>query len=224
MRCSYCSTSTIEGTIIRKRNPVSIVDAMEGLVEAGFQQFFLTDNIFNVPPSYAMRFCQVLADRGLDISWRGILHPRHIDEALVRAMAKAGCKEVALGFESGSAEMLEKMNKKFGPEDIRRTAEILGAHGIRRMGFLLLGGPGETRTSVKESLAFADSLKLETMKITMGIRIYPYTALARIARIQGVITLEDDLLFPRFYLVRGLEDWLRETVDQWMAGRPGWVH
>lgn len=223
MRCSYCSTSTIEGTIIRKRDPMSIIDSMEGFVELGFQQFFLTDNIFNIPSSYAMRFCQVVADTGLDISWRGILYPRHIDEALVRAMARAGCKEVAVGFESGSAEMLEKMNKKFGPEDVRRTCEILGAHGIRRMGFLLLGGPGETRKSVQESLAFSDSLRLETMKITIGIRIYPYTALARIARSQGVITPEDDLLFPRFYLVRGLEDWLREIVDQWMSGRPSWA-
>jgi radical SAM superfamily enzyme YgiQ (UPF0313 family) len=223
MRCSYCSTSTIEGTIIRKRDPVTIVDAMEGLVDVGFHQFFLTDNIFNIPPSYALRFCQVLADRGLDISWRGILYPRYMDEALVKAMAKAGCKEVALGFESGSREMLEKMNKKFGPEDVRRTSEILKAHGIRRMGFLLLGGPGETKRSVTESLAVADSLKLETMKITIGVRIYPYTALARIARSQGVITGEDDLLFPRFYLARGLEDWLRETVDEWTAERPGWM-
>jgi radical SAM superfamily enzyme YgiQ (UPF0313 family) len=224
MRCSYCSTSTIEGTIIRKRDPVSVVDSMEGLVEAGFQQFFLTDNTFNIPSSYAMRFCQVLADRGLDVSWRSILYPRHLDEPLARAMAKAGCKEVALGFESGSAEILGKMNKKFGPEDVRRTSKVLEAHGIRRTGFLLLGGPGERKTTVEESLAFADSLKLETMKITIGIRIYPYTALAHIARKQGVITAEDDLLFPRFYLLRGLEDWLREIVENWMADRPGWRH
>ncbi|MDY6990092.1 MAG: radical SAM protein [Thermodesulfobacteriota bacterium] len=222
MRCTYCSTSTIEGTIIRKRDPLTVVDAMEGLADAGFHQFFLTDNIFNIPSSYALEFCQVLADRGLPISWRGILYPRHVDEALVRAMAKAGCKEVALGFESGSREMLEKMNKKFGPEDVRRTSEILQAHGIRRMGFLLLGGPGETKTSVTESLAMADSLKLEAMKITIGIRIYPHTAMARIARSQGVITGEDDLLFPKFYLARGLEDWLREMVDQWTAARPHW--
>jgi hypothetical protein len=91
------------------------------------------------------------------------------------------------------------------------------------MGFLLLGGPGETRKSVEESLGFADALKLEALKITIGIRIYPHTALARIARSQGVITPEDDLLFPRFYLVRGLEDWLRETVGHWMAERPHWV-
>jgi radical SAM superfamily enzyme YgiQ (UPF0313 family) len=224
MRCSYCSTSTIEGTIIRKRDPASVVDAMAVLAKAGFRKFFLTDNVFNIPRSYAMQFCELLAERGLDILWRSILYPRGIDEALAKTMARAGGKEVALGFESGSRDMLRLMNKKFGPEDVRRTCEILKAHDIRARGFLLLGGPGETKESVEESLAFADSLELETIKITIGVRIYPYTDLARIAREEGVIQPEEDLLFPIFYLARGLEDWLRETVDQWAAGRPEWVH
>ncbi len=41
------------------------------------------------------------------------------------------------------------------------------------MGFLLFGGPGETKETVNESLKFADSIDLEAMKITIGIRIYP---------------------------------------------------
>jgi hypothetical protein len=57
----------------------------------------------------------------------------------------------------------------------------------------------------------------------VGIRIYPYTALAKIAVAEGLIPPDDDLLFPKFYMVRGLEDWLRETVMAWMAERPNWV-
>ncbi len=223
MKCSYCSTSTIEGRIIRKRNPAAVVDSIEGLVQAGFRQFYLTDNIFNIPSSYAKQFCQVLAERGLDISWRCILYPGQIDDALIRAMARGGCRQAALGFESGSAKILRNMNKKFAPEDVRRTSALLAAHGIQRMGFLLLGGPGETRKSVEESLAFADSLQLETMKITVGIRIYPYTALAQIAQSERIIRPEDNLLFPTFYIVRGLEDWLRKVVGKWMADRPHWL-
>ncbi|MBE9530984.1 MAG: hypothetical protein IMF00_06935 [Proteobacteria bacterium] len=100
---------------------------------------------------------------------------------------------------------------------------MLAQYGIRRMGFLLLGGPGETKESVEESLAFADSLQLEAVKVTIGIRIYPETDLAKTALREGVITPDDDLLFPRFYLVKGLEDWLRETVKKYMAERPNWI-
>jgi radical SAM superfamily enzyme YgiQ (UPF0313 family) len=111
----------------------------------------------------------------------------------------------------------------FKPEDVRRTSKILADYGIRQIGFLSLGGPGETKESVEESLAFADSLPLELVKITIGIRIYPNTALAKRAVDEGIITPNDHLLLPRFYLVRGLEDWLYETVKDWMKERPHWM-
>ena len=115
------------------------------------------------------------------------------------------------------------MNKKFQLEDVRVISENLKCYGIRQMGFLLLGGPGENRKTVEESLAFADSLDIEAMKITMGIRIYPYTDLARTAIKEGVIAPDDDLLFPKFYMTPGLEKWLRSTVSAWMDGRPNWL-
>lgn len=100
---------------------------------------------------------------------------------------------------------------------------MLKRHAVRRTGFLLLGGPGETRETVMESLGFADSLGLEAMKITVGIRIYPHTALAQLAVNEGVIRPEEDLLLPRFYLARGLEPWIHETVQEWMRDRPNWI-
>ena len=88
------------------------------------------------------------------------------------------------------------------------------------MGFLLLGGPGETRASVEESLTFVDALNMDAVRVTVGIRIYPHTALAETALQEGVLSAGDNLLFPRFYLGRGLEDWLPETVRAWARGRP----
>lgn len=223
MNCSYCSTSCIEGRIIRKRTPKMVVDSIGRYVEKGFRRFFFTDNIFNIPLTYTRELCRTLAERELDILWRCILYPGRMDETLVKEMVKAGCTEVSLGFESGSERMLRLMNKKFTPEDIRRASDMLADHGIHQMGFLLLGGPGETKESVQESLAFADSLQTDVMKITVGIRIYPHTALAKTALKEGKITRDVDLLFPRFYIVRGIEDWLRATVNEWMAERPNWV-
>ena len=80
------------------------------------------------------------------------------------------------------------------------------------MGFLLLGGPGETKESVDESLAFARSLGLEMLKVSVGIRLYPNTPLARQAVAEGVVSAEDDLLLPRFYIRPELEDWIGDVV------------
>ena len=146
-----------------------------------------------------------------------------MDTELVDLLATAGCKEVSLGFETGSEHILRMMNKKFTLNAIRRTSEMFKAGGIQQLGFLMLGGPGETKDSVEQSLAFADSLNLDAMKVTIGIRIYPRTALSRIAVAEGLISPEDNLLSPRFYIVRELEAWLRETVKTWMVSRPNWM-
>ncbi|MBU2234937.1 MAG: radical SAM protein [Proteobacteria bacterium] len=223
LNCSYCSTSTIEGLAIRKRSPEAAVTELACCVESGFRQIFFVDNTFNLPPGYAKEICRKIIDRGLDISWRCILYPGKVDEKLAALMAAAGCREVSLGFESGSERILRNMNKKFNLREIRQTAETLARHGIRQQGFLMLGGPGETQESVLETLTFADSLPLDELKITTGIRIYPDTALARVAIDAGMISPDDDLLLPKFYLVRELEEWLLETVKTWMADRPHWI-
>jgi radical SAM superfamily enzyme YgiQ (UPF0313 family) len=181
------------------------------------------DNTFNVPSDYAKEICKKIINRGLDICWRCILYPGKVDEELIALMADSGCEEVSLGFESGSERILRNMNKKFDLREVRRMAEILARHGIRQLGFLMLGGPGETRESVLESLTFADSLPLDQLKVTSGIRIYPYTALARTAIDEEMISPTDDLLLPKFYLIRGIEEWLSETVKAWMADRPHWM-
>jgi radical SAM superfamily enzyme YgiQ (UPF0313 family) len=222
MQCSYCSTATIEGRITRKRSPALVVEALSRYVEAGFDHFFFVDNTFNLPLSYAKALCRRMAASGLPIKWRCILYPWKVDEDAVEKMARAGCVEVSFGFESGSKAILRSMNKRFQPEEVRLISELLKKHGIKQMGFLLLGGPGETRETVIESLSFADSLNLESVKVSVGIRIYPNTTLARVALSENVIPPHHNLLLPTFYLAKGLNPWLEETVQEWMAKRPHW--
>jgi hypothetical protein len=80
MNCSYCSTSTIEGEILRKRSPALVVEELARQAEKGFDRFYFVDNTFNLPPSYATELCQQLAAAQLDITWRCILYPWKIDE------------------------------------------------------------------------------------------------------------------------------------------------
>ncbi len=220
--CSYCSTATIEGRRIRRRSPEAVVAALRTWRAAGFRRVFFVDNTFNLPPTYARELCRRIEQAGLDLQWRAIVYPGQVAPELVDAMARAGCREVSLGFESGSAAILDRYGKRFTPEDIRRAARLLAEADIRAMGFLMLGGPGENRASVLESLNFADGLGLESMRLTVGVRIYPYTDLSRRAAAEGMIAPTDDLLQPRFYLVPGMADWLYDTVAQWCARRSGW--
>ena len=220
MKCAYCSTPALEGTAIRKHSVDEVVKGIARHVAAGFNNFYFVDNTFNFPPNYTKELCESLISSNMGIRWRCILYPGFVDEEMVQLMAKAGCVEVSLGFESGSAEILKNLSKKYTVEQVRFASELLKKYGIKRMGFLLLGGPGETKETVLESLAFADSLELDMLKLTVGIRIYPGTILEKIAREEGLIAEGDDLLLPRFYLAKGLEGWLDPTIRTWMAERP----
>ena len=223
MDCSYCSTASIEGRLLRKHSVAYAVDFIRQYANAGAQNFFFVDNTFNFPLSYAKALCDRIIAEGLKIRWRCILYPWKIDDELVEKMAQAGCKEVSLGFESGNESILKRMNKRYTLSDVRRISNMIGKHRIHRMGFLLLGGPGETKDSVKQSFNFADSLETEAMKITSGIRIYPHTALHRIAIDERVIEPDEDLLFPKFYMAEGLKNWLEEMVARWMEDRESWI-
>lgn len=223
MGCSYCSTASIEGKTMRMRSPDRVIESISRFADAGFSHFFFVDNTFNLPISYAKDLCEQLAAKGPRIRWRCILYPWKADEELVEKMARAGCVEVSFGFESGVVEILRSMNKRFGPAEVISISRLLDKYEIGRIGFLLLGGPGETRQTVEKSLAFADSLDLESMKVTTGIRIYPNTRLAEIALREGALSAGSDLLFPTFYLARGLEGWIQETVSEWMSTRPHWI-
>jgi radical SAM superfamily enzyme YgiQ (UPF0313 family) len=223
LNCSYCSTSTIEGRLIRKRSTKAVVDSLRCWRDAGYSRVYFVDNVFNLPTDYARDLCERMTEARLGIQWRAILYPGQVIPKLVEAMARAGCRDVSLGFESGARSILDGLHKRFSPDDVRRTSRLLADAGIGRMGFLLLGGPGETRETVLESLTFADSLKLEAVKVTVGVRIYPYTELARLATHEGVIEPDSNLLRPRFYITREIEVWLRETVRAWIADRPNWM-
>ncbi len=139
-------------------------------------------------------------------------------------MARAGCREVSLGFESGYQPLLNAMHKRFHTGDVRNASRLLADHGIRRMGFLLLGGPGETRQSVEESLAFADALGSGGRQTHGGGAhlpphgIGPDRSAGRRHRKQIPICST-----PVFTLRRDLEAWLRKTVRIWLAERPHWL-
>ena len=220
--CSFCSTRAIEGRPIRRHSPEVMVAWLEQLVSSGFSNFHFVDNTFNLPPSYAKELCRQIVERRLAVNFWCIIYPKWIDAELVELMARAGCREISLGFESGADRMLASLKKRFDSEEVMRVARMFADAGIFRRGFLLLGAPGETRESVEESLAFADSLRPDALKITSGLRIYPETPLAATALTEAVIRPDDDLLGPRFYMAPELKDWLPERIAAYKAAR-SWV-
>ena len=120
--CTFCSTGTIEGHALRRRSPEAIAAWLEQLASSGFTHFNFVDNTFNLPPDYAKELCRKIVERDLAINFWCIIYPKWVDSELVELMERAGCREISLGFESGSEHMLASLSKRFNTDEVGTVA------------------------------------------------------------------------------------------------------
>jgi radical SAM superfamily enzyme YgiQ (UPF0313 family) len=223
MKCIYCSTPSLEGTRCRSRDLRWSVDEMAALNrEKGIQRFYIVDNVFNFPLSQAKDFCREIIARNLKISWQAILNPAFGDDDLFDLMGKAGCRFISLGNESGHELILKNLRKGFTLHNVRMAAKRARAQGIRFGCFLLFGGPGETRDTIARSMEFVDELSPDLVILKAGIRIYPGTELEVLARKEGMIARDQDLLHPAFYLSPAIREWVWGYLEESVGTRANW--
>lgn len=223
MRCIYCSTPTVEGRVVRCRDPLAVAEELESLEKDwGIATVFLADSNFNHPLEYAEGLCREIARKHLSLRWSCIVNPHWFDRALFGLMREAGCFAVSLGNESGSETTLSALRKDFTADDVRACVHAIKEQGMQLSCFLLLGGPGETRGTVEESIALMDELGPDIVRVTVGIRIFPGCEIERAAVEKGMIVEGQDLLRPAFYLEPGTEGWLYEHMREICSTREGW--
>jgi radical SAM superfamily enzyme YgiQ (UPF0313 family) len=223
MKCIYCSTPLLEGKHCRSRDLHRCVSEMVALnAEKNIQRFYVVDNVFNFPLTQAKDFCRALIAQDLKISWQAILNPAFGDEELFALMGRSGCRFISLGNESGHELILRNLRKGFTLNNVRKAARLARANGIKYGCFLLFGGPGETQETVTQSIEFVDKLSPDLVMLKAGIRIYPGTQLESIARDEGMIEPDEDLLHPVFYLSPAIREWIGGYMKDAVVNRRNW--
>ncbi|GAC1409401.1 MAG: B12-binding domain-containing radical SAM protein [Gemmatimonadaceae bacterium] len=207
-KCVYCTYRNVEGWGYRTRHPELVADEIEELkVKAGVHHFDFVDSTFNSPPGHALQVCEAIARRKLNVQLDTTnFTPATASSELLSAMRVAGFRSLGITAESASDAVLEKLEKGFNAAKVREVAQRVEKHGIKTLWIFLLGGPGETRQTVEETLAFAKwrLARGDAVYLTVGLRIYPGTALHRIAIAEGVVPATSTLLDPAFYFSREL--------------------
>lgn len=222
--CIYCNYPVIEGQCYRLRSPELVVDEIEMLhVLHGVKHFFFVDSVFSFPDHHAKDICQEIIRRDLKISWEAMTNPRGITDELVELMERSGCIGVELGIDSASEEMLFRMGKNFTCENIAMTAKLYKRYGIPFSIYLLLGGPGETDLTIKETVDFLDRIEQPNQVLmNFGIRVYAGTPLAVSAIKEGIIENEDQLLHSVTYVSKELKDNYFPVLDSYCHSRLHW--
>lgn len=230
LACLYCNYPSMEGRALRQRAAADVVDEIEQVMATvGPRTFEFTDSTFNVPESHAIGICEEVIRRKLRVNLSAVgVNPLCVSEKLFTLLKRAGFISLVITPDSGSEAMLQNLRKGFTLDQLRFTARLARESGIRCTWFFLLGGPGETRASVEETLSFIEQnlnwKKFATVAIS-GIRILPGTDLAQRAVAENYISASRDLCEPTFYFEPALnEQWVLDRIDQTIARCPTLVH
>jgi radical SAM superfamily enzyme YgiQ (UPF0313 family) len=120
--------------------------------------------------------------------------------------------------------MLVNLRKPFTASDAFAAHSLALAAGLHVAHYFLLGGPGEDRQTLKETLTGIDKLENSVFFFFCGIRIYPHTALYDTALREGQITQDQNLLQPVFYQSPHVnEREIMQIVEDHSAGRFNWM-
>jgi hypothetical protein len=210
--CIYCADPVAKGHKCRVRSPGRVADEIEHLLELGVDWLHTCDSEFNIPSSHAEAVCEEMVRRGLGerVRWHAYCAPRPFSANLASLMKRAGCVGIDFGVDSGNDGMLRQLRRDFTCQDLREVAGICQGQGITFMYDLLLGGPGETRQTVRETIELMREVNPSRVGVAAGVRIYPGTPLAHMVRqeglgpdnhhLQGNVLDNTDFLAPIFYL------------------------
>ena len=211
--CIYCPDPWIKGAKLRYRSPDSVAAEIENLLRQGIDHIYFCDSEFNVPDErYARELCLKLIERGLNsrIKWFADILPVPFPEELASLFLKAGCGGVAFNIDVFSGDMLRNMGRDFTPEDIIQAAEVCHRQNLPFVYYLLLGGPGETKETLKETIENVKRTSPGGVVTVLGIRLLPGTKLAEEIKrggllsenpnLQGEVTQNDELFKPIWYV------------------------
>jgi radical SAM PhpK family P-methyltransferase len=154
--CAFCGFPQRAGKY--KYLPVELVERQLDQLRAlgGVTTLTFIDDTFNVPKPRFRELLRMMIRNRYGFRWNSFYRSDHGDEETVRLMAEAGCEGVFLGAESGSDEMLQRMNKTSRRRNYLEAIPLLRRHGIITHASLIVGFPGETPDSVAESISLVE--------------------------------------------------------------------
>jgi radical SAM superfamily enzyme YgiQ (UPF0313 family) len=157
--CDFCSTVRMFGRGYRMRSPKNVVDEMQLVHDKyGVDQVTFYDDAFSVDRNRVIKICEELHARKLKMTWDCGTRVDMVDRELMTIMRDAGCIAVWLGVESGSEVMLGAMNKRIKLDQTRLAYKTAQEVGLMTIANVVLGFPGETEQTAKETIRFVKEL------------------------------------------------------------------
>src|SRR5262249_37495717 len=113
------------------------------------------DDIFLLKKNWVKKFCDLLREKKLDITWSGYARVNLVDRDLLRMVADHGCWNIFYGYETGTQGQLDFLNKDITLEQCFNATKWTKDSGIVIRGSFMLGLPNETPELARKTIKFA---------------------------------------------------------------------
>lgn len=173
MACKFCEDAR---TLTRWTSLGNAEAELADILALGYDGVYLFDDLFAINLGKCQPYLDLLERSGL--KFRCNVHAKFMTDEFAAALAKAGCVEVAFGAESGSQQILDRIDKKTTVQQNYDCVRHCKDHGITVKAFLMIGLPGETRATIADTERFICTSGIDDAQIAI---YYPYkgTALRR---------------------------------------------
>jgi radical SAM superfamily enzyme YgiQ (UPF0313 family) len=212
-KCIFCAGRKMVGARVRYRNARRVVDEMEYLNTLEFHQINIADDLFTANRTHCMAVCNEIIERRLEIRWTSFARVDTVSEEILSRMKDAGCSAVSFGIESANPQILNTIKKGITREQVVAAVEMCRQAGITPFASFILGLPGETPQTIRETLDFGEELK--ALGLSFGFHLlapFPGTEIREKSAEYGIRILTDD--WSRYHANRAIVE--TSEVDRYM--------
>jgi len=177
--CSYCCNPALRerlkglGKYVRYRSVPNVLAEIRDLARRyAVRTLNFQDDVFTLDRDWAIEFCRAYGQEFTFPFWINTRVERINDEELVSALARAGCRGVRIGIESGNEGLrAEILKRRMSNAEIRQAFALARRHGLDIYTCNMLGVPGETAEMIAETIALNRELEPADLQFSV---FYPY--------------------------------------------------
>ncbi|RQW77228.1 MAG: hopanoid biosynthesis associated radical SAM protein HpnJ, partial [Geobacter sp.] len=191
-KCIYCLwPQTFSGRAMRTRSPQNVYEEVKWIVDniQGIKEISFDDDTFTAHRRHAREVAQKL--KPLGISWT-INARANCDYDTLKVMREAGLRHVVVGFESGNEQILKNIKKGVTKEQAIKFTRDCKDLGLSVHGAFIMGLPGESRETIRETIEFAKRLDLNSIQASLASP-YPGTEFFDLCKKEGWIASDSFL-------------------------------
>ncbi len=159
--CTYCIKHVSYQFSVRLRSADSIMEELWKLKKMGLNNIHMYADLFTVNRDQVMELCQRMIDEKINLKWTCNSRVDYVDEEMLTMMGKAGNWLISWGIESGSEQILRHARKGAYPDKAARSLQWARNAGIKNWGYFIIGLPGETEATIRETIDFSKGLPLD---------------------------------------------------------------